>query len=248
MNGPLQRLAVPLALALGLSPVLAWAPETRVRMIDEAVRFMPAALRSALESHRRDVLRGMLTPLAREDAPEHRPPWSAGGLDDTLEREAHGLLEILAQPTPFREIARHFGSLAHYVADVGFPPGASRGDGASRYGHFASFCEDRRERFALVFYGHDDEALAADDYRAFALQELQRADRDDRQLGRAYAAAGDPPDPAAFDDRSLPFAVGSLSYSHSITNIVRIWLHIWNRSDGDMGQTPYWTESQSRGG
>ncbi len=248
MYGPLQRLPLALALALGLSPVIAWAPETRVRMVDEAIRFVPTSLRIAFESHRRDVLRGMLAPMAREDASGHRPPWSAGSLDDTLEREAHWLLETLAQPTPFDEVAERFGGVAHYVADAGFPPGTSRGDGASRYSHFARFCEERRERFALVFYGHDDEALAADDYCEFAVRVMQRAAVDDRELARAYAAAGDPPDPAAFDDRSVPFAVGSLAYSRSITNIVRIWLHIWNRANGDMGRTPYRAPSESRGG
>ena len=34
-------------------------------------------------------------------------------------------------------------------------PGA---DGAPRYGHFAAFCETRRPRFPLVFYGHGNEA------------------------------------------------------------------------------------------
>ncbi len=248
MNGPLQRLPVALALTLGLSPLLAWAPETRVHMVDEAIRFMPASLRTALESHRQALLRGMLTPMTGEDGAGHRPPWSDGSLDDTLEREAHWLLETLAQPTPFDEVAERFGSVAHYVADVGFPPGASRDDGASRYSHFARFCQDRRERFPLVFYGHDDEALAADDYCEFARQQMQRASEDDRELARVYAAAGDPPDPAAFDDRSVPFAVGSLAYSRSITNIVQVWLHIWNRANGDMGRTPYRTESVSRGG
>ena len=31
-------------------------------------------------------------------------------------------------------------------------------------------------------------------------------------------------------DRSVPFAVGSLSYSRCVTNIVRIWLEIWQRA------------------
>jgi hypothetical protein len=98
-----------------------------------------------------------------------------------------------------------------------------------------------------VFYGHDDEALAAGDWSGFARREMQRASENDRELARAYAAAGDPPDPAAFDDRSVPFAVGSLAYSRSITNIVRIWLSVWQRAEGDMGRIPYWTPSAAGG-
>lgn len=249
MNGPLQRPIAALALALWVAPALAWTPETRVRMVDESIRLMPRSLRSAFEGHRQELLRGMLAPMTTEDAPEHRPPWSAGGtLDETVVREVRELQEALEQPASFGKLAERFGSLAHYVVDAGFPPGASREDGARRYAHFGAFCEDRRERFPLVFYGHGHEALDSDEYGEFIRQEMQRAADDDRELVRAYAAAGEPPDPAAFDDRSIPFAIGSLSYSRSITNVVRIWLHIWNQANGDMGRTPYWEPSGSRGG
>jgi hypothetical protein len=243
MVGSWHRLPIALALALApcLPPAAAWAPETRVSMIDEAMRLMPASLRAALEHHRADVLRGMLAPMVREDDPEHRPPWAQGTLDAAVDREARGLLETLARPTPFGEIARRFGSVAHYTADAGFPPTASKADGAKRYHDFSRFCEERRERFPVVFYGHHDENLAAGDWRGFALQVMNRASRSDGELARAYAAAGDPPDPAAFDDRSVPFAVGSLSYSRTITDIVRIWLSIWEQAEGDMGRIPYWT-------
>ena len=225
--------------ALAVAPAAAWAPETRVAMIDDAVRLMPASLRLALEHHREALLGGMLTPALREDASEHRPPWAEGTLDTSLEHEAQALLELLSHESPFTAIAREFGGLAHYVADTSFPPGATRGDGARRYAHFSAFCESRRPRFPLVFYGHADAQLARSDWAGFARANLESASRDDAQLSRAYAAAGDPPDPAAFDDRSVPFAVGSLSYSQSVTRIVRVWLALWERAGGDVGRTPY---------
>jgi hypothetical protein len=220
-------------------PARAWAPQTRVRMTDEAVRFMPATLRLALETHRESLLRGMLGPQTREDNPEHKPSWSGGTLESRIDEEARGLLETLGQPRPFEEIAEQFGILAHYVMDAGFPPGVSDGDGDARYAHFAAFCEERRSRFPLVFYGHDDPALERHDYLAFARGLTRRSRDEDRVLARAYAAAGDPPNPAAFDDRSVPFAVGSLCYSRTINDVVRVWLAVWNRAGGDTGRTPY---------
>jgi hypothetical protein len=248
MGGFSHRPTVAILFALLLSPVAAWAPETRVRMVDEAARLMPAGLRAALESHREALRRGMLEPMVREDGPDHRPPWDRGSLDAAVEREALGLVETLGRRTSFDEIARRFGRVAHYVADAGFPPTASTKGGAERYSHFSAFCEDRRARFPVVFYGHDDETLAAGNWRGFALRVMEQASRGDRELARAYAAAGDPPDPAAFDDRSVPFAVGSLSYSRTITHIVRIWLGIWQRAGGDMGRIPYWSPSEDSGG
>ena len=243
MGGPLKRTIVAsllAAAALAATPAAAWKPETRIRMVDEAIRLMPASLRLALEHHREPLLRGMLEPMLNEDDAEHRPSWAGGTLDVTLEREATALLERLGKQGSFDAIARGFGAVAHPIADAGFPPLASKADGAVRYDHFSRFCEDRRERFPSVFYGHEDELAHSGEWRRLILRELERASHNDEELARAYAAAGDPPDPAHFGDRSVPFAVGSLAYSRTITNIVRTWLGIWSRASGDMGRIPYW--------
>jgi hypothetical protein len=75
--------------------------------------------------------------------------------------------------------------------------------------------------------------------RGFTLGVLERARAEDGTLAKAYAAAPSWDDPIAFDDRSVPFAVASLSYSHAVTDIVQAWLAAWSRCHGDMGGTPY---------
>jgi len=237
----------PLVAALFLLhlPAMAWVPQTRVRMTDEAVRFMPASLRLALEANRESLLRGMLEPQTRENDPAHLPSWSGGTLEHQIDVEARALLDLLAAPAPFSEIAQRFGGLAHYVMDAGFPPGVGGADGAGRYDHFARFCEERREKFPLVFYGHYDPYLERGAFFNFAEAVARRALEEDGVLARAYAAAGDPPRPEAFDDRSVPFAVGSLCYSRSVNDVVRVWLAVWERAGGDMGRTPYRKPSSS---
>jgi len=221
------------------SPARSWKPETRVRMVDEAVRLMPASLRLALEHHRKALLGGALEPMTGEGGPAHLPPWQEGTLDSQVAVSALGLVASVENAAPFREVARGFGELAHYVADAGFPPGASGQAGLGRYEDFAAFCESRIERFPLVFYGHQELEPGDDAFNTFTLRILNRARAEDTELARAYAQAGDPPDPAAFDDRSVPFAVASLSYSHSVTDIVRAWLAAWKQAHGDTGRTPY---------
>jgi hypothetical protein len=208
-------------------------------MVDEAVRLMPESLRLALESYRQDVLRGMLEPMTREGDPEHRPPWFGGSVDSRIASDSAALVDSVEQTHEFGEVARRFGTLAHFVADSAFPPGAAGENGAGRYSHFAAFCESRRERIPLVFYGHEDSDLERSDFGAFARRVLKQAKADDADLERAYAAAGDPPRPAAFDDRSVPFAVASIAYSRTITYIVRAWLTAWADAHGDLGGTPY---------
>lgn len=228
-----------LLLLLCSDPALAWAPETRVHLVDEAVRLMPTSLRTVLENHRREVLRGLLEPLAAEDSAAHRPGWGGGTLDDQVAVEAEALRTVMQGDVTMAQIAKQFGAIAHYVTDAGFPPGVSRGDGDSRYTHFSEFCESRRERFPVVFYGHDTRLIVTPDFKRFTVRLLDRASSEDEELARAYAAAGDPPNPAAFDDRSVPFAVGSLAYSHTFTDVVNAWLAAWHSAGGDMGRTPY---------
>jgi len=228
-----------LALSCFTLPCLAWSPRTRVSMVEDAIKLMPKSLRMALEKNREAVLRGALGPMVTEDAPEHRAPWAEGKLDQQVEAEARGLIDVLSKRTQFADLSERFGRLGHYVMDAGFPPGVAGAGGDTRYAHFAEFCESRLPKFRLVFYGHEDEAIEDDDFVRFAESVMQRARDEDRELARAYAAAGDPPAASAFDDRSIPFAVGSLAYSHTVTDIVRAWLAAWRLGGGDVGRTPY---------
>lgn len=217
----------------------AWTATTRVEMIDDAIKLMPPSLRSVLEHRRNDVRRGMLEPMTQEDAPAHRPPWDGGAVAASVAGAARDLVSGAETRVSFHDIARRFGVLAHFVADAGFPPGASGASGASRYAHFAAFCEARRTRFPLVFYGHDNAALAKSDFKSFTAGVLDRARAEDADLARAYAEAPSWNDPAAFDDRSVPFAIASLSYSHAVTDIVQAWLQAWRDCHGDLAGTPY---------
>ena len=208
---------------------------------------MPASLRLALERYREPLLRGMLEPLTHEDDAGHLPPWQAGTLDATIASNAAAVVRAVESAAPFDEVARAFGELAHYVADAGFPPGAAGAPGTARYADFSAFCESRRPRIPLVFYGYDDEDLARGDFGAFALRVMQRAKREFPNLERSYVAAGTPPNPAAFDDRSVPFAVASLSYSQTVTDVARGWLAAWRTAHGDTGRTPYRAGEATRG-
>ncbi len=224
-----------LSALVAVSPALTWTAPTRMRMVDDAVKLMPRSLRALLQAHRKSVLRGALEPLTEEGKAGHLPadlPEQAAELSDRLVAAIDG-------HQPVGRIAERFGRLAHTVADAGYPPLAAGKAGAGHYRHFGDFVENRLDKFPLVFYGHQDpDATAfrpADRIRSI----LRRCREDDTRLETVYAQAGNPPDPAFFDDRSIPFAVGSLSYSRSVTDIVRFWLNAWSRAHGDMGRTPY---------
>jgi hypothetical protein len=240
------------ALALGLvvlgpcvPPALAWAPAARVRMIDEATRLMPASLRLALTHDREALLRGALEPMADEDGPDHRPASAGGTLEEAIAARHAAVVRALEEGRSFGEVVHALGELAHFLADAEFPPNAEAGaDG--RYVFLSQFVEDRRGRFPLVFYGHEDVELERRDLEGFTGRELRAAARLDGELEGALAAAGPQARPASFDDRSVPFAVGSLAWSRTVTGVVRVWCDAWRRGGGDLARTPYLSTEERR--
>ena len=170
----------------------AWTAATRVVMIDDAIKLMPPSLRSVLEHRRNDVRRGMLEPMTQEDTPAHRPPvgrreprrppsMAPPAISFRARRPACRSTTSLAASACSRISSRTPDSPRR-------PPGAP---GASRYAHFAGFCETRRSRFPLVFYGHDNAALAKSDFKSFTADVLDRARAEDANLARLYAEASD---------------------------------------------------------
>lgn len=245
MRGAARSALLALPLLLAGSPALAWAPGARVRMVDEATRLMPGSLRLALQHHREALLRGALEPMAGEDGPEHRPASAGGTLEASIAARHLAVVRGLQEGRPFGEVVHALGELAHFLADAEFPPNAEA-SADRRYAFLAEFIESRRARFPLVFYGHDDPELEARDFPGFTRRELTAAARLDGELKAALASAGPDPRPASFDDRSVPFAVGSLAWSRSVTGLVRAWFDAWRRGGGDLARTPYLPAEERR--
>jgi hypothetical protein len=208
-------------------------------MVDDATKLMPRSLRTLLIRHRESLARAALLPLAEEGTAPHLPPWQDGALPAEVASASRAVTASVDGQRPFEEVAARFGTLSHFVADAGFPPLAGAVGDESRYRHFSSLVSDRLDKIPLVFYGHGDPLLAHGDPAGFAVAVLDQAREEDAELRRAYDAAGPDPDPSAFDDRSVPFALGSLAYSRTVTRIAQAWIDAWQRANGDLGRTPY---------
>ena len=231
--------AITCAIIASVAPASAWSPRTRLRMVEDARKLMPRALRDVLSRHEREIQRGMLTPMTAEGSPSHLPPRQGGTLDAEIAHRSEQVTAAIDAREPFAVVALRLGELAHFVADAAFPPLAGGTGDEARYAHFSSLVDDGLDKIPLVFYGHGDPMLERGDTAGFARTVLEKAREEDSELARAYEAAGPTPHPSAFDDRSVPFAVASLAYSRTVTRIVHAWLDAWQRAHGDLGRTPY---------
>jgi len=242
-RGPIRIvLLVAILAALGV-PAHAWTPPARDRMLREAVRMMPESLRSLMTVHERHLLRGMQSPGTPEDRPEHwqHPDGDYGNAAARAERDALRLVAAVDSHESFGEVIRRFGALAHWVADVNDPLHTADRDPALAlyYADYQRFVEEQIPRFRVVFEGYRADLLTSEGPGAYLLASAVRSREYATAVRRSYDADGRRRSAEAFDERSLAFGVGSLSYSHAISDITRIWIWAWDQCHGDLGGTPF---------
>jgi len=256
--GRTVRVAAVLLLILAShSRALAWTPATDDRVAREAVRLMPSTLRDILETHSADLTAGIREAAGDETGPTHTLDPGQEGISaaSLAARKVAETIAMINGHKPFADVARAMGALAHVIGDLNNPLQVSDDDpGEARYADdYASYVESNLDRYPLVFYGWNDPHLglpgrpADGDVTAFADAVARRTRAHYPHIRRAYAASDPRPIAQRFDVRSLPFGIGSLCYSHTVTDTARIWLHIWGRAHGDLRGTPYLARELSAG-
>jgi hypothetical protein len=245
--------SIPIALLSSVTFCPAWTPSMDERIVREAVRLMPASLRGILQTHADEMKAGLKDAAGDEAGPFHtmeegRPGASAAARVQTL---ASQIVALIDGRQPFAQVARRMGEMAHYVGDLNNPLHVCSED-PREPGYaldYAEYVESNLDRYPLVFYGWGDPSLDLPgvpgslgrdaDLMAFGAAAARRARRYYPAIRRAYAPGNREPVALRFDVRSLPFGVASLSYSHSVTDTARVWLHVWNKAHGDLQGTPY---------
>ena len=224
-------------------PALAWTEPVRRRMVDDAMKMTPPALNVILERYRSHLIHGMLDPSREEKGEEHRQRTSGGygKAASLISSRAGQAITIIGQPGRLSLAIYAMGSAAHFVADVNFPLNTGEGEAGDPafYASYEAYVERMLGRFPVVL----DRAPSAEmeDHRLedFGRAAAARAARFIPPIRNAYTPDGKPRSASAFDERSLPFGVASLSYSQSVNDIARVWIYIWRQAGGDVEGLPF---------
>ncbi len=225
----------------------AWTPRMEEKVALEAIRLMPPALHRILVRERAALVNGLREAAAEEAGPEHhlvpgqRGPSAANRVAALTEQA----VKSIDKQRPFSRVASEMGALAHFICDLNDPLKVS-GEGERPFaGDYYAYVERNLPKYPLVFYGWEDAILDQGGVEEFAHETARRARRYHEPIAAAYAA-GDREAAGVFDERSLPFGIGSLSYSRSVTDTARLWLHVWKSAHGDTRGMPYPTPEASR--
>ena len=221
-----------------VGPSFSFEEEGRVKIAVDALRLAPPALGRQLTRYRTELEKG-----AREPVPTGFPEAAK-----RLAEDSNALVAMVNDHKSFRKISRVMGRIAGTMGALNDPLWAVPGAGPSADSvKFAAYFREKMDRFPLVFNGYDTFDISAGDFAGFAQGINSRYTNDRERLHHAYHPPdGGPVRATDFDDRSVPFAIASLCYSHAVTDTAHVWIRIWQRVNGDLAGTPYLTASAQR--
>ncbi len=240
---PARLLAGCLALAtspLATGPANAWTQRTQLAIVETAAKLAPDDLARQIERHKAALRDGVLDPFADHAGGRHEAnPDGSGRLREVVRAEARRAVAGIEGHRPFSEIVHQIGVVSHYVADLNDPLRVANLDPweKSYRGHYPRYLDGVRGRFTVVFYGAGRRIGSSVELDSLVERALDRGRRLYPDIGREYRRIGR--NGGRFDDRSTAFAVGSLTYSHAVSDVAAMMRYIWLAAGGsDDGALP----------
>lgn len=201
-------------------------------MAETALTLSPPHLLKLIEIHEPAFERGLRDAERHEQQkPEVHLGRDRRALDRLLRHEIDQAVMVLKERRPIEEFVYQLGVIAHLTGDLNHPFHIGVDDlmDGKRI-DFEQYLERRRERFPTVFYGLEkgrvlDRVIRRAQIRTLGYEPLLRSE---------YFRDGSSRWSRQFDDRSTAFAIASLTWSHTISDLVNIYFELWRRVGGDV--------------
>lgn len=226
------RLGLLLTVIVTTIPSYGWTPATERAIADAALLLGPPHLSHLISIHEGSFEEGLRDAAVHEQqALEVHLGSDRTALEQLLRREIDQAVMIMKNREPIEHFVYQLGVIAHLTGDLNHP--IHVGADAmldTRRTDFEQYLERRRPRFPTVFYGIErdrplDRVIRRSQARSRSFSPLLRNE---------YFGKGAERWSRQFDDRSTAFAVASLSWSHSVTDLTNIYYELWRRSGGDV--------------
>ncbi len=213
-------------------PSFGWTVATERALASASLELGPPNIRQLVAIHERSFEEGL------RDAARHEqqfPELHLGGdrtaLERLLRKEIDEAVSIMKRRDPIEMFIYQLGVIAHLAGDLNHPIhlGVDT-ELETRRDDFEQYLERRRPKFPTIFYGIErdrpiDRVIRKSQLRAQAFSPL---------LENEYFGRGGSRWSREFDDRSTAFAIASLSWSHSVSDLVNIYYEIWRQAGGDV--------------
>ncbi len=224
-----------------------WTPATCKKMTKEARKLTPEVLKEILTVYEKSLMKGAVAPCKKEKSETHHLHINEnyGKADIMINHLVNKCIRDIKNQKSFSGIIYKMGVIAHLVSDINNPLHTSNADGreSSYYGDYMKYMERSLPKFVLTFNGYDENFFTKDGIKNYLGRVAKRSHSSYDLLGYAYYRNGRLRSSKEFDDRSTPFGIASNSFSHSVSDIAKIWTYLWFKAGGNMKNTPYLPES-----
>ncbi|MBW3670404.1 MAG: hypothetical protein KY432_01890 [Acidobacteria bacterium] len=223
-----------------------WTLQTERAMAEAALELGPPNVAQLVAIHERSFEEGLLDGARHEQqALEAHLGRDRTALEGILRREIEQAVKIMKTRDPIEHFVYQLGMIAHLTGDLNHPFRLGTGDELeSRRSDFEQYLERRRVKFPTVFYGMERDRAVDRVIRKGHARSLSFAPL----LHYEYFEKGEERWSRQFDDRSTAFAVASLSWSHTVSDLVNIYYEIWRQAGGDVRKAGLLRPGVVRGG
>lgn len=229
-----------LAAVLVASPAAAWTQRSQLAIVEMAAKLAPDDLARQIERHQARLREGVLDPFADHAGSRHEANADGSGrLGEVVRAETRRAVAGIEGHRPFSEIVHQLGVVSHYLADLNDPLQVANLDPSESVyrGHYPRYLDGVRDRFNVVFYGSGRRIASSVELDSLVTRALARGRKLYPDVGREYRRIGR--NGGRFDDRSTAFAVGSLAYSHAVSDVAAMMRYVWLEAGGaDEGSLP----------
>lgn len=210
-------------------------------MADDAARLVPPALQRLMKKYRRELARGMALRVQEAEAGHFENPDGSGRLVESTAEAMRAAYTALAAGEPLKRVVGRLGRVAHLVGDLNDPLRGRHDDPREPlYAEdFAKYVEGILPKVRLTLEKRPPDDLEIDSLRRWGREAIERARGFYEPIGRSYWVDGRLVESRTFDERSIPFGVGCLTYSRAVNDVALAWMAIWRAGGGDVSGALY---------
>jgi hypothetical protein len=159
---------------------------------------------------------------------------SGGALLSRVRSGSETIVGAIEAHRPFAEIVRELGRLAIYAAEANNPLKHSADDPqeASYRNDYEKYVASAFPRFQVVFYGQGRDVRTEAALKRLLSETGQRGSRLYPLLGLEYRRIGKIDGIGQFDDKSTAFGIGSIAFSHAVSDLASIYRYVWLSAGG----------------
>ena len=205
-------------------------------MAEYALRVAPPDLVGQIDRHRKQFHQGILA--AAKSDPITGPPGStetvAIALDPQIRAEVERAVQAIVGHKSFSQIVFQLGVVSYWVASASNPLLSMNSGGTPPpyWQDYLRYLQDASQRFSVLYYGHDRQVETPNELQDLLQRSLMRRQEMAPQVAEEYRRIGSFDGAVLFDDRSTAFGVGSLAFSHGVSDVAGVLRYIWLQAGG----------------